>query len=161
MLNRRIAAWSLGMCFTTSISANAGLLPEHVEKAAQERIATGTGTLLSQAVLSGRVTRDTPVAKLLPSFQNPITRRQGDYTRPSRHASCRFAAGGVGRLQGGEAEGLSCGIPTAAGAASSRLHAALALRRTVCGDWPSVRRKARRMRSRSPKPVSSAMASIE
>ena len=95
MLNRRIAAWSLGMCFTTSISANAGLLPEHVEKAAQERIATGTGTLLSQAVLSGRVTRDTPVAKLLPSFQNPITRRQGDYTRRARDAAFRSAAGAI------------------------------------------------------------------
>ena len=103
------------MCFMTSISANAGLLPERVEKAAQERIAAGiyqtlvfgvvdgdksevvvfgelddgkapdgdtvyelasatktfTGTLLAHAVLSGRVTLDTPVAKLLPDFKIP------------------------------------------------------------------------------------------
>jgi Cys-tRNA(Pro)/Cys-tRNA(Cys) deacylase len=39
--------------------------------------------------------------------------------------------------------------------------AALEFRRIVRGDWPSVRRKARRIRSRSPKPVSSAMASME
>src|SRR5258708_6002690 len=39
LLNFRIAAWSLGVCFMTSMSANAGLLPERVEKAAQERIA--------------------------------------------------------------------------------------------------------------------------
>jgi D-alanyl-D-alanine-carboxypeptidase/D-alanyl-D-alanine-endopeptidase len=89
-----------------SVFANAGLLPERVEKAAQERIAAGThqtlvfgvvdgdksevvafgtlddgkppdgdtvyeigsitktftATLLAQAVLSGRVTLDTPVA---------------------------------------------------------------------------------------------------
>jgi serine-type D-Ala-D-Ala carboxypeptidase/endopeptidase len=91
------------------------LLPERVEKAAQERIATGTyqtlvfavvdgdksevvafgkldngaapdgdtvyeigsvtktftATLLAQAVLSGRVTLDTPVARLLPDFRIP------------------------------------------------------------------------------------------
>src|SRR5260370_39363760 len=41
LLNFRIAAWSLGVCFMTSMSANAGLLPERVEKAAQERIAAG------------------------------------------------------------------------------------------------------------------------
>jgi len=114
-LNRRIAAWSLGVCFITSTSANAGLLPERVEKAAQERIAAGTyqtlvfgvvdgdksevvafgklddgkapdgetvyeigsvtktftATLLAQAVLSGRVTLDTPVAQLLPDFKIP------------------------------------------------------------------------------------------
>jgi CubicO group peptidase (beta-lactamase class C family) len=99
----------------TSISANAGLLPERVEKAAQERIAEGTyqtlvfgvvdgdktevvafgklddgktpdadtvyeigsvtktftATLLARAVLSGRVTLDTPVAQLLPDFKIP------------------------------------------------------------------------------------------
>jgi CubicO group peptidase (beta-lactamase class C family) len=97
------------------MSANAGLLPERVEKAAQERIAAGTyqtlvfgvvdgdksevvafgklddgkapdgdtvyelasvtktftGTLLAQAVLSGRVTFGTPVAQLLPDFKIP------------------------------------------------------------------------------------------
>ncbi len=115
LLNFRIAAWSLGVCFMTSMSANAGLLPERVEKAAQERIAAGTyqtlvfgvvegdksevvtfgklddgrtpdgdtvyelasvtktitGTLLAQAVLSGRVTFETPVAQLLPDFKIP------------------------------------------------------------------------------------------
>jgi CubicO group peptidase (beta-lactamase class C family) len=99
----------------TSISANAGLLPERVEKAAQERIAAGTyqtlvfgvvdggksevvvfgqldngkapdgdtvyeiasvtktftATLLAEAMLSGRVTLDTPVAQLLPDFKIP------------------------------------------------------------------------------------------
>jgi len=97
-----------------SVSANAGLLPERVEKAAQERIAAGsyqtlvfgvvdgdksevvafgkldgkapdgnsvyeigsvtktfTATLLARAVLSGRVTLDTPVAQLLPDFKIP------------------------------------------------------------------------------------------
>jgi CubicO group peptidase (beta-lactamase class C family) len=97
------------------MSANAGLLPERVEKAAQERIAAGTyqtlvfgvvdgdksevvafgklddgrapdgdtiyelgsvtktftATLLARAVLSGRVTLDTPVAQLLPDFKIP------------------------------------------------------------------------------------------
>jgi CubicO group peptidase (beta-lactamase class C family) len=97
------------------MSANAGLLPERVEKAAQERIAAGTyqtlvfgvvdgdksevevfgqlddggapdgdtvyeiasvtktftATLLAQAVLSGRVTLDMPVAQLLPDFKIP------------------------------------------------------------------------------------------
>src|SRR5215471_1483519 len=106
---------SLGVCFMTSISANAGLLPERVEKAAQERIAAGTyrtlvfgvvdgdksevvifgklddgkapdsdtvyeigsvtktftATLLAQALLSGRVQLDTPVAQLLPAFKIP------------------------------------------------------------------------------------------
>ena len=106
---------SLGLCFVTSLSANAGLLPERVEKAARERIAAGTcqtlvfgvvdgdkseivafgklangrapdgdtvyeigsvtktftGTLLARAVLSGRVTLDTPVARLLPDFKIP------------------------------------------------------------------------------------------
>ena len=115
LLTRRIAAWSLGICFITSVSVNAGPLPERVEKAAQERIAAGTyptlvfgvvdgdksevlafgklddgkapdgdtvyeigsitktftATLLAQAVLSGRVTLDTPVAQLLPGFKIP------------------------------------------------------------------------------------------
>lgn len=98
-----------------SASADAGLLPERVEKAAQERVAAGTyptlvfgvvdgdssevvafgalddgkppdgdtvyeiasvtktftATLLAQAVLSGRVALDTPVAQLLPDFKIP------------------------------------------------------------------------------------------
>jgi serine-type D-Ala-D-Ala carboxypeptidase/endopeptidase len=108
-------ALSLSLCLVTSLPANAGLLPERVEKAAQERIAAGTyetlvfgvvdggkseivvfgtlasgqapdgntvyeigsitktftGTLLARAVRSGRVTLDTPVARLLPDFKIP------------------------------------------------------------------------------------------
>jgi serine-type D-Ala-D-Ala carboxypeptidase/endopeptidase len=41
-LNHRFAAWSLAVGSMTCMSANAGLLPERVEKAAQERIETGT-----------------------------------------------------------------------------------------------------------------------
>jgi len=98
-----------------STVANAGPLPERVEKAARDRIAAGihqtlvfgvvdgdnsevvafgkldngtapdgdtvyeigsitktfTSTLLAQAVISGRVTLDTPVAQLLPDFKIP------------------------------------------------------------------------------------------
>ena len=105
----------VGIAGLLSMSANAGPLPERVEKAAQERIAAGTyqtlvfgvvdgdksevvafgkldngkapdgdtvyeigsvtktftATLLAQAVLSGRLTLDTPVAKLLPDFKIP------------------------------------------------------------------------------------------
>src|SRR5215469_16337775 len=115
LLNRRIAAWSLAVFSMTTMSANAGLLPERVANAAQERIASGiyqtlvfgvvdgdksevvafgklddgkapdgdtvyeigsvtktfTATLLARAVLSGRVTLDTPVAELLPDFKIP------------------------------------------------------------------------------------------
>ena len=115
LLNRHIAAWSLGAWVVTAMPANAGLLPERVEKAAQERIAaatyqtlvfgvvdgdksevvafgklddgkapdgdtvyeigsvtkTFTATLLAQAVLSGRVTLDTPLVQLLPDFKIP------------------------------------------------------------------------------------------
>ena len=53
LLNRRIAAWSLGVCSMTSVSANAGLLPERVEKAAQERIAEGTYQTLVFGVVDG------------------------------------------------------------------------------------------------------------
>ena len=110
-----LVSLSLGLCVMASLSANAGLLPERVEKAARERIAAGTnqtlvfgvvdgekseivafgtladgtvpdgdtvyeigsvtktftGTLLARAVLSGRVTLDTPVARLLPDFKIP------------------------------------------------------------------------------------------
>jgi len=106
---------SLGLCFVASLSANAGLLPERVEKAVQDRIAAGiyetlifgvvdgdrseiaafgkfadgtapdgdivyeigsvtktfTATLLARAVLSGRVTLDTPVAQLVTDFKIP------------------------------------------------------------------------------------------
>ena len=115
LLNGRSAGWLLGICFIASTSANAGPLPERVEKAAQDRIAAGThqtlvfgvvdgdntevvafgklddgkapdgdtvyeigsitktftATLLAQAVISGRVTLDTPVAQLLPDFKIP------------------------------------------------------------------------------------------
>jgi D-alanyl-D-alanine-carboxypeptidase/D-alanyl-D-alanine-endopeptidase len=115
LLSRRSAAWFVGIFFMTSTSANAGPLPERVEKAAQDRIAAGahqtlvfgvvdgdhsevvafgtlddgkapdgdtvyemgsitktfTATLLAQAVLSGRVTLDEPVARLLPDFKLP------------------------------------------------------------------------------------------
>ena len=116
-LNRGIAAWSIGVCFMMGMSmpANAGPLPERVERAAQERIEAGiyqtlvfgvvdgdksevvafgklddgkapdgdtvyeigsvtktfTAMLLARAVLSGRVTLDTPVAQLLPDFKIP------------------------------------------------------------------------------------------
>ncbi len=53
LLNRRIAAWSFSVCLMTSISANAGLLPERVEKAAQERIAAGTYHTLVFGVVDG------------------------------------------------------------------------------------------------------------
>jgi CubicO group peptidase (beta-lactamase class C family) len=120
LLNRRIAAWSLAVFSMTTMPANAGLLPERVEKAAQERIAAGTyqtlvfgmvdgdnsgvvafgklgdgkspdgdtvyeigsitktftATLLAQAVLSGRVTLDTPAAQLLPDFKIPSRGRK-------------------------------------------------------------------------------------
>jgi serine-type D-Ala-D-Ala carboxypeptidase/endopeptidase len=113
--NRRVAAWSVGVCLVTSMSANAGALPERVATAAQERVEAGTyrtlvfavadgdkievvafgrldngkspdgdtvyeigsitktftATLLAEAVLAGRVTLDTPVARLLPEFKIP------------------------------------------------------------------------------------------
>jgi serine-type D-Ala-D-Ala carboxypeptidase/endopeptidase len=115
LLNRRMAAWSLAVFSMTTMSANAGLLPERVENAAQERIAAGTyqtlvfgvvegdksevvtfgrlddgkapdgdtvyeigsvtktftATLLAQAVLSGRITLDTPVSQLLLPSKSP------------------------------------------------------------------------------------------
>jgi hypothetical protein len=42
LLNRRIAAGSLAVFSMATMSANAGLLPERVEKVAHERIAAGT-----------------------------------------------------------------------------------------------------------------------
>jgi D-alanyl-D-alanine-carboxypeptidase/D-alanyl-D-alanine-endopeptidase len=115
LLSRRSATWFLVTCSIAITSANAGTLPERVEKAAQDRIAAGihqtlvfgvvdgdhgevvafgtlddgkapdgdtvyeigsitktfTATLLAQAVLSGRVTLDAPVAQLLPDFKIP------------------------------------------------------------------------------------------
>jgi serine-type D-Ala-D-Ala carboxypeptidase/endopeptidase len=115
LLDRRSAAWLLGIWLLAGTSADAGPLPERVEKAARERISAGTyqtlvfgvvdgdngevvafgkfddgkapdgdtvyeigsvtktftATLLAQAVLSGRVTLDEPVAQLLPDFKIP------------------------------------------------------------------------------------------
>jgi D-alanyl-D-alanine-carboxypeptidase/D-alanyl-D-alanine-endopeptidase len=111
LLDRRIVGWFLAIGLMTGMPANAGPLPERVEKAAQERIVAGTyqtlvfgvvdgdkaevvalgklddgkapdgdtvyeigsitktftATLLAQALLSGRVTLDVPVAQLLPA----------------------------------------------------------------------------------------------
>ena len=53
LLNRRIAAWSLAVVTMTTMPANAGLLPERVEKAAQERIAAGTYQTLIFGVVEG------------------------------------------------------------------------------------------------------------
>jgi D-alanyl-D-alanine-carboxypeptidase/D-alanyl-D-alanine-endopeptidase len=52
-LNRHSAAWFLGLCFITSGPANAGPLPDRVEKAAQERIAAGTHQTLVFGVVDG------------------------------------------------------------------------------------------------------------
>src|SRR3977135_4517361 len=41
------------LCFITSMSANAGPLPERVEKAAQERVAAGTHQTLVFGVVDG------------------------------------------------------------------------------------------------------------
>jgi serine-type D-Ala-D-Ala carboxypeptidase/endopeptidase len=53
LLNRRSAAWLLGICFLTSTSANAGALPERVEKAAQDRVAAGLHQTLVFGVVDG------------------------------------------------------------------------------------------------------------
>jgi serine-type D-Ala-D-Ala carboxypeptidase/endopeptidase len=53
LLNRRMAAWSLAVFSMTTMSANAGLLPERVENAAQERIAAGTYQTLVFGVVEG------------------------------------------------------------------------------------------------------------
>jgi D-alanyl-D-alanine-carboxypeptidase/D-alanyl-D-alanine-endopeptidase len=54
LLNRRSAAWLLAACFITLTPANAGLLPERVEKAAQDRIAAG----IHQTLIFGMVDGD-------------------------------------------------------------------------------------------------------
>jgi CubicO group peptidase (beta-lactamase class C family) len=53
LLDRRVAGWFLGIGLMTSMSANAGPLPERVEKAAQERIAAGTYQSLVFGVVDG------------------------------------------------------------------------------------------------------------
>jgi D-alanyl-D-alanine-carboxypeptidase/D-alanyl-D-alanine-endopeptidase len=52
-LNRRSAAWLLGICLLTSTSAHAGALPERVEKAAQDRVAAGIHQTLVFGVVDG------------------------------------------------------------------------------------------------------------
>ena len=52
-LHRRIAACTLGLCFVTSMSANAGPLPERVDKAAQQRVAADTYQTLVFGVVDG------------------------------------------------------------------------------------------------------------
>ena len=51
--NRRIAAWSLGVCVMMSMPASAGLLPERVEQAARDRIAAGIYQTLVFGVVDG------------------------------------------------------------------------------------------------------------
>jgi serine-type D-Ala-D-Ala carboxypeptidase/endopeptidase len=141
LLNRCIAVWSLAVFSLTAMSANAGLLPERVENAAQERIAAGTyqtlvfgvvdgdksevvafgklddgtapdgdtvyeiasitktftATLLAQAVLSGRVTLDTPVAQLLPDFKIPS--RGGREITLGELATQHSGLPGIGTIQ--------------------------------------------------------------
>ena len=53
LLNRRSAAWFLGICFIASTSAHAGPLPERVEKAAQDRVAAGLHQTLVFGVVDG------------------------------------------------------------------------------------------------------------
>ena len=53
LLNHRIAAWTIAICFMPSMSVNAGPLPERVEKAVQERIAAGTYQTLVFGVVDG------------------------------------------------------------------------------------------------------------
>jgi D-alanyl-D-alanine-carboxypeptidase/D-alanyl-D-alanine-endopeptidase len=55
LLNRRSAAWFLGICFITisSSSTYAGSLPERVEKAAQDRVAAGIHQTLVFGVVDG------------------------------------------------------------------------------------------------------------
>lgn len=53
LLYRRSAAWFLGLCFITGTSAYAGVLPERVEKAAQDRVAAGIYQTLVIGVVDG------------------------------------------------------------------------------------------------------------
>src|SRR5215475_11747845 len=54
-LKRHITGWSVGALLMSGVSANAGLLPERVEKAAREHIAAGTyQTLVFGVVDDGR-----------------------------------------------------------------------------------------------------------
>lgn len=53
LLTRHIAVLSVGACFVTGMTANAELLPDRVEKAAQERIAAGIHQTLVFGVVDG------------------------------------------------------------------------------------------------------------
>lgn len=53
LLNRRLAAWFVAIFSMMAMPAQAGLLPERVEKAAQERIAAGTYQTLVFGVVDG------------------------------------------------------------------------------------------------------------
>ncbi len=53
LLNRRSARWFLATCFLAIVPANAGPLPERVEKAAQDRIAAGANQTLVFGVVNG------------------------------------------------------------------------------------------------------------
>ena len=164
-----LVSLSLGLCVMASLSANAGLLPERVEKAARERIAAGTNqtlvfgvvdgekseivafgtladgtapdgdtvyeigsvtktftaTLLARAVLSGRVTLDTPVARLLPDFKIPsrggreitlgdlATHHSGLPPRPLNMLP-KDQAQSLRSLRYGAAQGLPCALRAAA-----------------------------------------------
>jgi hypothetical protein len=63
LLNRRIAAWSFEVGSTSSMPASAGLFPESVEDAAQERIPAG-----SNQIACPRLTL-TPLVVRLPSAE--------------------------------------------------------------------------------------------
>jgi D-alanyl-D-alanine-carboxypeptidase/D-alanyl-D-alanine-endopeptidase len=53
LLNRRYAAWLLATCFIAITPANAGLLPERVEKAAQDRVGAGIHQTLVFGLVDG------------------------------------------------------------------------------------------------------------
>jgi CubicO group peptidase (beta-lactamase class C family) len=53
LLNRRNRTWFVATCFITITSANAGPLPERVEKAAQDRVAAGNNQTLVFGVVDG------------------------------------------------------------------------------------------------------------
>jgi CubicO group peptidase (beta-lactamase class C family) len=53
LLNRHIAAWFVAVFSMMTMPADAGLLPERVQHAAQERIAAGTYQTLVFGVVDG------------------------------------------------------------------------------------------------------------
>ena len=175
----------------TSMSANAGPLPERVDRAAQERIAAGTyqtvvfgvahgdksvvvtfgkldndrapdgntvyeigsvtktftATLLARAVLSGRMTLDTPAAQLLPDFKIPSrggkeitlselgTHHSGLPRMPSNFLP-RDAANPYADYDAAKLKVFLAGyeLPRDPGAACSRLSRAGCVG-PLCGEW--------------------------